>query len=174
MTTERQIASNRRNGRRSKGPVTAEGKALAAASRMKHGMRSRAVLLADEDEEAFGQMNYDLHEELNPQSALEIILTRRIVAGAWRLNRAARMETEMLAQRDLLGEPEQPGAVFAQACQRGTHEFILLARYERQIERGVYRALHELERRQALRGGVEVAPPIALDVADDKGEMEFP
>ena len=51
------------------------------------------------------------------------------------------------------------------ACRLGTHEFTLLGRYEGEIERGLYKALHELERRQALRGGVEVAPPPALNVS---------
>ena len=39
-----------------------------------------------------------------------------------------------------------------------------LSRYESAIERGLYKALHELQRLQAARAGVPVAPPITGDV----------
>jgi hypothetical protein len=39
-----------------------------------------------------------------------------------------------------------------------------LSRYETSIERSVFKALHELERRQALRQGKEVPVPLAVDI----------
>ncbi len=42
--------------------------------------------------------------------------------------------------------------------------FTRLSRYEAHLERALYRALHELERRQAARCGQVVAPPNVLDV----------
>ena len=39
-----------------------------------------------------------------------------------------------------------------------------LSRYEATIERGIFKALHELQRCQAARQGQEVPPPIAADV----------
>jgi hypothetical protein len=45
--------------------------------------------------------------------------------------------------------------------QRG---FSALSRYEATLDRGVYRALHELERLQRLRAGEAVPPPLAVDV----------
>ena len=44
-----------------------------------------------------------------------------------------------------------------------------LCRYEAHLERGLYKALHELQRLQAARGGEYVAPPAALDVTLDAG-----
>jgi len=38
------------------------------------------------------------------------------------------------------------------------------SRYETTIERGLYRALHELQRLQAARTGQPIAPPVAVDV----------
>ena len=43
----------------------------------------------------------------------------------------------------------------------------MLSRYEASIERGLYRALHELERLQRLRAGDAVPPPEAVDVNVD-------
>jgi hypothetical protein len=46
-----------------------------------------------------------------------------------------------------------------------------LARYEAMLERRLVRALHELERLQAARRGVLVAPPAAVDVAVSVPEL---
>jgi len=39
-----------------------------------------------------------------------------------------------------------------------------LIRYETSIERGIYKALHELQRIQASRNGQQVPLPLAVDV----------
>jgi len=39
-----------------------------------------------------------------------------------------------------------------------------LIRYEVSIERGIYRALHELQRLQAARNGEAVTTPLAIDI----------
>lgn len=39
-----------------------------------------------------------------------------------------------------------------------------VSRYESHLERGLYKALHELQRLQAARGGRYVPPPVALDM----------
>lgn len=46
-----------------------------------------------------------------------------------------------------------------------------LIRYETNIERGIFKALHELQRLQSARNGENVPPPIAMDV-DVSGEKE--
>ena len=55
------------------------------------------------------------------------------------------------------------GRTFARDAQR-TNAFPKLSRYETTIERGLYKALHELERRQAARLGGNVPAPLAVDV----------
>jgi hypothetical protein len=37
-------------------------------------------------------------------------------------------------------------------------------RYETNIDRGIYRALHELQRLQSIRRGENVLPPLTIDV----------
>ena len=39
-----------------------------------------------------------------------------------------------------------------------------VSRYEAALERGLFRALHELQRLQAMRAGAAVLPPVAVDV----------
>jgi hypothetical protein len=45
----------------------------------------------------------------------------------------------------------------------GSQDLETIGRYESHIERGIYRALHELQRLQAARTGL-LAPPLAMDV----------
>jgi len=73
------------------------------------------------------------------------------------LSRARRMRSE---QED---ETATLGRTFARDADRA-NAFSKLSRYETAIERQLYRALHELERRQAARRGAAVTPPQVLDV----------
>jgi hypothetical protein len=72
-------------------------------------------------------------------------------------SRARRIRSE---QED---ETATLGRTFARDADRA-NAFSKLSRYETAIERTLYRALHELERRQAARLGAAVTPPQVLDV----------
>jgi hypothetical protein len=92
--------ASRRNGAKSRGPRTPEGKARSARNALKHGMRAeKYVLLADEDAAEFAAFQAALAEELAPVGALQSVLARRIAVAAWRLMRADRMEVEVLGFR---------------------------------------------------------------------------
>ncbi len=47
----------------------------------------------------------------------------------------------------------------------GANAFTKLSRYETALTRGLFRALHELQRLQAVRTGHPVLPPVAVDVS---------
>jgi hypothetical protein len=72
-------------------------------------------------------------------------------------SRARRIRSE---QED---ETATLGRTFARDADQA-NAFSKLSRYETAIERTLYRALHELERRQAARRGAAVTPPQVLDV----------
>jgi hypothetical protein len=92
--------ASRKNGARSRGPNTAEGKARAAQNALKHGMRAQKYLvLPDEDAAEFGGLEAALVEELAPVGALQAVLARRVAVAAWRLARADRIETELFEER---------------------------------------------------------------------------
>ena len=73
------------------------------------------------------------------------------------LSRARRMRSEHEDETATLGR------TFAWDADRA-NAFSKLSRYETAIERQLYRALHELERRQTARRGAAVTPPRVLDV----------
>ncbi len=64
-----------------------------------------------------------------------------------------------------LGDGETGRLALAFANREGT--FANLSRYETGVERALYRALHELQRLQAVRAGVPVPPPAVVDVGLD-------
>jgi uncharacterized protein YbjQ (UPF0145 family) len=73
------------------------------------------------------------------------------------LERAEEMRVKRNAEAATLGR------TFARDADK-TNAFSKLSRYETTIERGLYKALHELERRQAARLGANVPAPLAVDV----------
>jgi hypothetical protein len=104
-------AASRANGAKSKGPRTAEGKARASRNALRHGMCAKKFLLLPYDSRAeFAALESALLEELRPQGALETLLARRLIAAAWRLARADRLEFEMLVEGAL--SQRRPGRVF--------------------------------------------------------------
>ena len=76
--------ASRRNGARSRGPVTAAGKARSARNATRHGLRARSVLLADESARDFAGLAGALRAELAPVGVLQAELAARVAAAAWR------------------------------------------------------------------------------------------
>ena len=85
-----QIEASRRNGARSCGPVTAEGKARASRNALKHGLAAlRHVAVEGEDAAELEGLAARLLAELAPESELEALLVRRMAVAFWQ-SRAGR------------------------------------------------------------------------------------
>ncbi len=97
MPSEKQIAANRLNARRSTGPRTEEGKAQSSRNAMTHGLRASVGLFPHECPDEFFQMRDAIFAELLPQDAVESELTHRIVSILWRLRRIPAFEAAALA-----------------------------------------------------------------------------
>jgi len=174
MTTEKQTEANKENAKQSTGPKTEEGKAVSRYNAIKHGLLSKEVLLEDEDEKALIEVGKRLRTELEPQSELELVLVDRITANVWRLKRVMQMERELMADSrkgTLGGGLRKLGETLTHYDFAHNDVYGKLIRYESSIERGIYKALHELQRLQAARNGEKVLPPVAVDV-DISGDKE--
>ena len=101
--TEKQLAANRRNARKSTGPRTPEGKARSRWNALKHGVLARAVIpmpLEDYESRAdFDALLSALCDEVQPASPLEEIFVERIAVSYWRLGRVLRAEAGAIARR---------------------------------------------------------------------------
>ncbi len=158
-TTQKQIDANRENSKKG-GVKTEEGKAVSRYNAMKHGLLSEQVLMANEDGDALLELEKKLRSELKPATEIEFLLVDKIASSFWRLKRALSMEDGEVICSQLM--TSSMGLM---------HDADKFFRYETMLERGIYKALHELERMQAKRNGVNIPPPIALDI-DISGEKE--
>jgi hypothetical protein len=158
--------ANRRNALRSTGPKTPAGKATASGNACKHGLLSRAgVLVEGEDEGDFQAFGTALRTGLAPEGELEALLADRLVTCAWRLRRAGRVEVEHFdaGRWTWTGEKRDLGFAFSEDA-ANADTFSKLSRYETSLERSLFRALHELQRLQAVRAGERVPAPVAVDL----------
>ena len=95
--SDKQTQANRQNALKSTGPKTPEGKAAVRHNALKHGLLTQDVLLPNEDEAVFEDLDERLREELRPVGELEGLLVDRIVAAHWRLRRLGRVEAGIFA-----------------------------------------------------------------------------
>ena len=174
MTSDKQAEANRRNALKSTGPKTPEGKDAVRHNAVKHGLLSQDVLLPGEDEAALKELGERMRAELQPVGELESLLVERIIAAQWRLRRLGRVETGIFAEELSGGWARAAGRSATDTAAlglsfirdgNGANAFSKLSRYEATIERSLYKALHELQRLQAVRRTEgSVTPPMAIDV----------
>jgi hypothetical protein len=141
------IEASRKNGAKSRGPKTPEGKARARLNAIKHGMRAAMhVVLPDENALEFHALQEALLDELAPEGALQLVLARRVAVAAWRLARADRMEVELFEERRW----ENAGVGMALIRDgNGTRSFETLMRYRSAAMAEFMRALRTLKALQA-------------------------
>ena len=167
-TSQKQIEANRENAKLG-GVKTEEGKAVSKYNALKHGLLSKEVLLDGEDEKTLIEIGKRLRTELEPQTELELVLVDRITANVWRLRRVMQIEREMMDDDrsdmgfSLSSGEKTLGAAFSYDFAHND-TYGKLIRYDSSIERGIYKALHELQRLQSARMGEKPPAPIAIDV----------
>ena len=111
-------AASRKNGAKSRGLKSSEGKTRSAQNALKHGMRAQKyVVLPDEDAVEFAALQTALFDELAPVGALQLVLARRVAIAAWRLARADRLAAG-LGPRSPTGGQQAEGAGVPQLRRR--------------------------------------------------------
>jgi hypothetical protein len=93
MTSFRQTEANRRNARKSTGPVTEEGKQRSRCNAVRHRLTAETVIGALEDAEDYKAFEAAIIADYDAQSAVERELVLRLASLLWRLRRATTMET---------------------------------------------------------------------------------
>ena len=157
--SQKQLEANRENAKLG-GVKTEEGKATSKYNALKHGILSQEVLLKGEDEKSLIEFGKKLRTELKPKTELELLLVDRIVANTWRLKRALRGEKEMITHD--MGDDDFGTALSSDFANYDSYG--KFTRYESCLERGIYKALHELQRIQTACSGGNVPAPIVLDI----------
>ena len=150
-----QIEASRRNGARSRGPVTEEGKARASRNALKHGLTAmHHLVLEDEAPSELEEMTARLMAEVAPMSEIEARLARRLAIAFWKGERAERIEVALFDAAPKL-RPPQAGFQWEQADPLTTFDlkrFNAVRGYQAQQGREISRCLKEL--RQLRKEGL--------------------
>jgi hypothetical protein len=138
MSSEKQIAANRANGKKSRGPVTEEGKAICSQNAIpvstdvsarpglsqpypsegptprsalgQHGLLSNTIILPGESEERFHDLLADLVREHDPANITEMNLVENLAVSQWRRRRLLGLETGVIAE-EMRSQDSSPGIV---------------------------------------------------------------
>ena len=168
MATPNQIEANRRNAQRSTGPRTPEGKAVSRFNATKTGITAKSMVIPGEDAEELETLAAEYQDQFQPASALERFLVDALISADWQLRRLRRIEAQLwtreLADSQDAGDEFPLGRVFSLA----PRSFQLLQRRIDAAERSYYRALKELQRRNA---GVRSEP--CVEVSDPEPAPEL-
>jgi len=177
MATDKQIAANRNNARKSTGPRTAAGKSQSAQNARKHGFAASTFtvsqLEAPDEVSHLRQDALDLYRPLNSQ---ELYAVERVALCQSSLLRVARLEASLFSQCMVEGAASaDPNVALAAGFQQATrkpHTWALFLRYQAQAERQYRRAIEELNRLRTQRAEFEEEELEAE--MDSPNEANFP
>ena len=174
MSSSRRVAASRANGKKSKGPVTAEGKARSAANApaARHGLASPdraadSICLGNENRDEFMLLYESLVTEHVPATTTEHLTVHEMAVCRWRLHRAWAMETALLENQmdDMMDEITKKykatdeltraSLAFRELTEKSPSLPILL-RYEARLTRQFDRCLQRLAGLRAQREKVTV------------------
>lgn len=167
MISDAQQIANQDNAKLG-GVKTEEGKEISKFNALKHGILRESI--TDYEKDFYIQIYDDLVEQYKPVNIIEKILLERIAVNYLKLFRVQKTETEYLKSRlnprivksnglpDINEMMMKNEVVNEGYTPQITDEDIqplvgIYSRYETTIENRLYRAIHELERVQAIRKG---------------------
>ncbi|HWL71562.1 MAG TPA: hypothetical protein VNS22_24720 [Geminicoccus sp.] len=168
--TAAQAAASRKNGARSQGPVTDEGKARAARNARTYGFRSSEALLTDLDDEArFTELQEAVHARFKPVCPMEAAICARMVAALWRAERADQLEAEhwcLLPRGMKAGDKLRMGQILHHDENNRRQSLQTILRYQAEAMNGFNRALRALNLLRAARDGADSPPAPPAEPAE--------
>jgi hypothetical protein len=147
MATAAQVAANRMNAQLSTGPTTDAGKAAVAQNHLSHGLSSKNfALLPSEDPAAFQALADALAKEHKPSTPSEAFLVSEMARAQWKLERAVRIEAEILSPGE---DVETSWAAIARRFQAdcsAEQALLKINRYEQAARRAWHKSLEQLRK----------------------------
>jgi hypothetical protein len=99
MRTPAQIEASKRNGARSNGPTTTEGRAKSSQNAIRHGLTSHKVIVIDgESKEEWETFQREFLLKFQPRDFVEERIVIEMAVCRWRLERVWAMQTAALNQ----------------------------------------------------------------------------
>ncbi len=162
-TTARQREAARRNGAKSLGPVTAEGKRRVSQNAIKHGLSTQSLLTPDillpgESPDRFLHLNANILGRLLPADELELAFAETFIMARWRQRRSWDLEATSfnseIAAQVAASQTDAPPIAAAKAwnaLSERSEGFRLLHRYETRHRRDMSRAIRDIDYARNLK-----------------------
>ena len=142
MTSERQIAANRRNAQRSTGPRSPEGREISSRNSQRHGVLSQRVTTDVEENELYERMLNSFMDEYGPRSETEILLVERLANLFWRERRLIQTERSQLS----LQQSDIYAASMAKDQSLNLTDQLLIGRYQTMLTNQINITISQIER----------------------------
>ena len=151
--SERRSAAARANGKKSRGPVTAQGKANSSGNSFRHGLRAKILFDDPESDDRLAAILVSYMDDLKPRSEIERTLVETMAFCHSRRTRLWKLETALLnkemGQAKSSDDLTPPLAVAFRALSNRCSGLELLNRLEGRFERQFTRAFTEFHKIRA-------------------------
>jgi hypothetical protein len=101
--TDSSVSADCTSDRKTRGPMTTEGKSRSAAAKLRHGFytqtRNEALVALGEDPAEYRRLLRSLADDLQPKAGLESELVLRMARILWRMRRGERMQDGLAIKR---------------------------------------------------------------------------
>src|ERR1039457_529758 len=154
----------RRNGAKSRGPTTEEGKLRSSQNSLKHGMHARTIILPGESQEEYDQLRDEYLEQFVPAGPAERHEVETLYNAEWRIQRMRRMEVAHVKYRIDRGNQKDKDLAIAIGYQDeingcGSGGVACVYHFEPKLQRDYDRALRRLLDLQKRRANASPPPP---------------
>ena len=92
MLSDRKIAANRANARKSTGPTTAAGKRRSSQNATTHGLTATTVVIRGEDPDRFAALVESYRRRFRPENDDERAMVDELAAASWRYRRVTKVD----------------------------------------------------------------------------------
>uniref|UniRef100_Q025G8 Uncharacterized protein n=1 Tax=Solibacter usitatus (strain Ellin6076) TaxID=234267 RepID=Q025G8_SOLUE len=151
MATQKQIAANRENAKRSTGPRTEQGKRICRMNALKHGIDSREELSCGESPVELHELAAEYDHEFQPVGLAERVLVDLLIRKDWLMRRHAFLQADLTNYGVLIASKTKDGNEYGSGFTQNLDANNRLHRHMVDTERAYFRYLEELEHRQADR-----------------------
>ncbi len=153
MRTDKQIEASRRNGARSRGPITPEGKRRSSCNSTRHGMFANSLVIDGESRDGFNATLDEYIRKFQPLDDVEHDLVEEMVAARWRLFRLWHIEARLFEEALSNIPRDAEGSPLADAFSdlSGGPRLQLIDRYENRLHRIYHRCVATFTKLRAFK-----------------------
>jgi hypothetical protein len=145
---------NRANAQHSTGPKTQAGKCRSSLNALRHGLTGQTIVLPTDDLKSYQHHIQSFVNEYHPQGATESQLVQSLADTAWRQNRAAALETNLITlalEQNQLDDQVQQSLAIAAALDHQARALATLSIHTQRLARQFEKTLALLNQIQSKR-----------------------